>query len=134
MKYLKLITKEPLDVIDKKTHITFAYFGNEHVYQMDIRSDLQNIRPFELRATKDDLFGDNKDIPVVVYEPVSSNVSNIREKMLINFGPKILVQNYPKWKPHISKSNMEQIKSLNLETIHVIGVESNDGTFSLLFD
>lgn len=135
MKYIKILTTEKLPDLsngEKQSHITFAYFGKIKVNDSNILlENLRNIKPFNLKKVKSNLFGPNKDIPVVVYKIINKEteiiVNNSRLQLLTTYN--ILDQNFLKWVPHISSVDFNECP----EIITVIGIQADDMAFSYNF-
>lgn len=127
MKYLKLITEPPLS--DDK-HITFAYFGKVEINKTQLIEHLKKINQFFLNNPRTDKFGENNDIPCVVYEYTDSDsINKNRKEMLL--GLKVESQNRinSDWAPHISNVNIENVK----DSYKIIGIQSNDKLFGIYF-
>jgi 2'-5' RNA ligase len=136
MKYLKLKTIEqfpPKQNESKPSHITFAFFGSVVVNQVVLNDIINknNIKPFTLTKVRSDKFGENNDIPVVVYKITSDeynlHLQRLRKKLLDETG--VLDQNFENWTPHISNVNFDECP----EIINVVGIESNEKTFDCVF-
>jgi len=137
MKYLKLKTVEELpqfttkDGKVKQGHITFAYFGDVVVNEGFMTTNFSGLSSFLLRKKCADKFGKNKDIPVVVYEvPTMHDEHKLHDTryQLLQAYSDLLDQNFSNWNPHISSVDFAESPDL----IHVVGIESDDGTFRLL--
>jgi hypothetical protein len=138
MKYFRLKTIEPLpNFINKEGnveqgHVTFASFGETQADYLYLTQRLSLIKPFILRKLRSDMFGENKDIPVVVYEVLgikqNTTIQRIRLEILKYFD--LLHRNFEEWVPHIS--NVDFNKSPTI--IQVMGIEADDESFSLLFN
>jgi hypothetical protein len=136
IKYLKLITEPELPV---NKHITFAYFGSVKVSQDVLITHLEKLNKFKLVNPRNDKFGDNNDIPCVVFDIVSfdnknidnQNIQNIR-KDLLNINEEVAKQNRieHEWRPHISNLQVSDLEKTEYE---VIGVKSNDSLFGIFF-
>ncbi len=131
-RYLKLKTLEKLpetqtqtkDGKIKQSHITFTYFGETKVNEQVLSFLLSEIKPFVLKKIKSDLFGKNKDIPVIVYENNNIKIHDIRLQILQTFN--LLDQNFTNWSPHISSVDFNE----SPDEINVIGIEADDLSFS----
>ena len=132
MKYLKLKTEEPLPPanvtdatgIPKPSHITFAYFGEIKVNEVFISTVLSDLQPFVLKKVREDKFGKNKDIPVVIYEitdkTVESKIHYARLQILQAYN--LLDSNFANWTPHVSNVDFSDAPEL----LHVTSIQSND--------
>lgn len=131
MKYLQLQTQEELVIDGFQHHFTFLYFGTEPVNIFDMHEHLPQIKQFKLKAVREDMFGLNKDQPVVVYDfvddTVRETVDSQRSKLIEDSGEVVKGQNFVPWKPHMTNcGGLQNVKRHGLEIVHVIGVKSNE--------
>jgi hypothetical protein len=136
MKYLKLKTNVDLphfikDEKIKQSHITFVYFGQLEISEEFLTTIFKELKPFVLKKVRIDKFGKDNDISVVVYEITDKNrnkeLHDVRLQLLDTYN--LLDQNFTNWNPHISSVDFES----SPELIDVIGIESDDFTFSITF-
>jgi hypothetical protein len=120
MKYLKLVTQPPVE-----GHITFAYFGKSVVDPKAVATELSTLKPFTLTYAHDDRLGKDHDIPASVYTTTYNEVQGIRWNLIQMAN--MTDENYYPWNPHITLCKDPP------KTIHVTGIESNDGTFRVDF-
>jgi 2'-5' RNA ligase len=131
MKYLKLITEPAV----AEGHITFLYFGKNAPDVLFLITEISMItRPFTLKYAGEDMYGDKHDIPVITYNVMHQDTPDrvrhiIREKC----DPQVRAETRAEWHPHISNLTEKDVKEKGIDTLHVIGIESNDGTFFHLF-
>lgn len=134
MKYLKLRTVEELpsfmkDGKQKQSHITIVYFGEAKVNDNFLITTFSKLKPFVIKKIRPDLFGKNKDIPVVVYEITENSIELHDIRLQVLQGSGTMYQNFANWTPHISSVNFDECPNI----IHVTGIESDDGSINIDF-
>lgn len=140
-KYIKLVTDKDLVINGKQHHFTFAYFGDNETNPRDLLRELQNVPSFVLRAVKEDMFGEGKQLPVVVYEVIGEKerekVQEGRARLLSKAGEEVCSLNFINWRPHLTRCSGTDVKKYGLEYVRVTGVRSNnenDESFTYSFE
>lgn len=130
MKYLQLQTAQSLVIDGKQHHFTFLYAGEEPVSIFDMFRRLPSLTKFRLQAVREDMFGVNKDKPVVVYdfanEQDRAEVQAQRTKLIQDCNQTVINQNFIPWVPHLTDcGGFENIEKHGLSVVDVVGVKSN---------
>jgi len=127
MKYLKLIVDQPIH----NGHATYLFFGRFGVDVPKLEEALKQIKPFTLTYVGDDAYGHPRPVPVRVYQASTELAQEVRAGLLDNvLGSDISALNRKLWSPHIS---LPKVTGPIPDVLNVIGVESNDGSFRVMF-
>jgi hypothetical protein len=139
IKYLKLIVEPDINTY----HITFCYFGKNFrdvdpiVIQEKISLffDKFIIKDFTLNFDKEDMYGQNNDIPVYVFNTDQKYI-DLRKQFMdymsdTESGKIMVAQNQDVWSPHISLNTTKEPIPTKLK---VTGIKSDDNKFLYLFD
>jgi hypothetical protein len=129
MKYLKCVFAEPLPA---HLHMTFAFFGKEIVSKEMISTELKGLKPFKVFHKGKENFGSGgKDLWVEVYTTAGTEVHEARMAILLRAGEQVIRDNRINWNPHLTLGGNLDAKVP--ETMEVIGIESNNGGFRVMF-
>lgn len=138
IKYLRLILKDRI-ILDGggEGHITFLYFGSYKVDTLWLTEQLKGIGPFYLCEPSHVKIGKNFDIDAIKYDILDSEdnveVQICRRMLMEKCGQEVEEQNFKEYNPHVSKLTMDAVDKQNLTSLEVIGIESNDGSWKIMF-
>lgn len=81
--------------------------------------------------------GKNFDIDAIKYDILDSEdnveVQICRRMLMEKCGQEVEEQNFKEYNPHVSKLTMDAVDKQNLTSLEVIGIESNDGSWKIMF-
>ncbi len=129
MKYLKCVLEPPLP---HGYHMTFAFFGKEIVSKEMLDQQLEGLKPFKvtLESVEENFGSTQKPLMVTTYSTDTMDCHERRKHILQLAGEVVASMNHFKWNPHVTLS---QEKVSFPQEMKVIGIESNDGGYKVLF-
>jgi hypothetical protein len=129
IKYLRLILSNRIFLADgTEGHITFAYFGKVQVDVLLVGRILRGLSAFTLTCRGQEKLGKNLDIDAMCYDMDDSRVDVVRACLLRALGPDVESQNYVPYMAHVTNLTQDMVDRQGIQSIKVLGVESNDGT------
>jgi hypothetical protein len=131
-KYLRLILdKRVLLPTGGDGHVTFLYYGKVAVDLSLASRVLKDLQPFTLSSPKAEKVGKAFDIDAVCYSIEGTLVDTLRRCLLRAY--ELEDQNFIAYHPHVSGLTMDDVEKQKLGTLTVLGLETNDQGWRVLF-